>query len=67
MSEYIHIDDAYASFRERENQWVEQDLAKARAERDKWKAIAARLYIAHNMKIGWKYAARMYEEGIEND
>ena len=67
MSEYIHIDDAYASFRERENQWVEQDLAKARAERDQWKQIATGLYIAHIEKLGWKYAARMYEEGIKND
>ena len=34
MSEYIHIDDAYACLREREAQWVEQDLVAARAERD---------------------------------
>ena len=67
MSEYIHQDDAYAWLQDKEIQFAEQDFAKVQAERDKWKAIAARLYIAHNMKIGWKYAARMYEEGIEND
>jgi len=34
MSEYIHQDDAYAWFREKETRWVEQDLVAARAERD---------------------------------
>ena len=67
MSEYIHEDDAYAWLRDKEAQWVEQDLIKARAERDEWKRIATGLYIAHNEKLGWKYAARMYEEGIKND
>jgi hypothetical protein len=37
------------------------------AERDKWRKIATDLYIAHTEKLGWKYAARMYEEGINNE
>jgi hypothetical protein len=45
MSEYIHQDDAYELLREKEAQWVEQDLAKARAERDEWKRIAEMYFV----------------------
>ena len=67
MSGYIHEDDAYAWLQDKEIQFAEQDFAKVQVERDKWRAIAARLYIAGNMKIGWEDAAKTYEEGIEND
>jgi len=45
MSEYIHQDDVYALLREKEAQWVEQDLVTARAERDQWKEIAEQLSV----------------------
>jgi hypothetical protein len=67
MSEYIHQDDAYTWLRDKEIQFAEQDFAKVQAERDNWKRIATGLYNAHTEKLGWKYAARMYEEGINND
>jgi hypothetical protein len=66
-TEYIHVDDAYAWLRDKEVQFAEQDFAKVQAERDKWRGIAAGLYIAGNMKWGWKDAAKAYEEGMNND
>lgn len=66
MSEYIHQDDAYAWLRDKEIEFAEQDFAKVQAERDQWRAIAARLYIAGNMKIGWEVAAKTYEEAVND-
>ena len=38
MSEYIHQDDAYEWFKDKEIQFAEDDFAKVQAERDAFKA-----------------------------
>jgi hypothetical protein len=66
MSEYIHIDDAYTCLREREAQWVEQDLAKARTERDQWKRTA--LVLARELgNSGIAHIEYDRQEGVPND
>jgi hypothetical protein len=44
MSEYIHQDDAYEWFRDKEIQFAEDDFAKVQAERDALKAKVLELY-----------------------
>ena len=66
MNEYIHIDDAYACLREKEARWVEQDLAKARTERDQWKRTA--LVLARELgNSGIAHMEYDRQEGVPND
>ena len=43
MSEYIHQDDAYEWFKDKQIQFAEDDFAKVQAERDTLKAKVAEL------------------------
>jgi arsenate reductase-like glutaredoxin family protein len=44
MNEYIHQDDAYEWFKDKQIQFAEDDFAKVQAERDALKAKVLELY-----------------------